>query len=90
MDGDGSSLGQVQTTLRKYNITSENLGSCSEVDVSNWIREGKAVVVLTNSYTGSGNGYIGHKLVAVGIDKAGTIYTKDPYYNNSTPFTRVG
>jgi len=92
MGGEGSSLGDARNSLIDHGFANKvgQVQSCSTDDVSNWIRQGQAVILLANSYTGSSGGTIGHILVAVGIDDAGVIYTKDPYYSNETPFGGSG
>ena len=89
MGGGGSSLGQAQQSLSKHGFTTGNLGGCSQKDIAGWICSGKAVILLANSYTGSGDNFIGHILVAVAVSN-GDIITKDPYYSNKTPFATKG
>ncbi|MFA7301737.1 MAG: hypothetical protein WC069_05480 [Candidatus Shapirobacteria bacterium] len=90
MTGDGSSLGQVKQSLAKHGIAnSGGVGACSQKDIANWICQGKAVVILSDSYTGGGGGTIGHILVVVAV-QGGKLITKDPYYSNSTPFVTEG
>lgn len=88
MNGDGSSLGQARDTLKKYGFNAGEVGKCSQQDIAGWIRQGKAVVFLSDSDTGNGS-TIGHILVAVAISN-GDIVVKDPYYSNSTPFATKG
>lgn len=89
MNGDGSSLGQAQSSLAKHGFTAGNLGGCTQKDIANWICEGKAVIILANSYTGNGGNYIGHILPVVAVS-GGKLITKDPYYSNTTPFITSG
>lgn len=89
MNFNGSSLGQADTTLKKHGYTTSGVQDCTQTDIANWIREGKAVVLLSHSDTGNGS-TIGHILVAVAIDSSGKIFTKDPYYSNNTPFSTKG
>ncbi len=92
MNGNGSSLGQAHDSLVKHGMGGAvgSVGGCSQQAIVGWLRQGRAVIFLADSYTGSGGGTIGHILVAEGVDSSGIIYTKDPYYSNRTPFVTSG
>ncbi len=90
MTGDGSSLSQARDALKMHGFNNtEYMGTCTQKDIASWICEGKAVIILANSYTGNGGNYIGHILPIVAV-KDGKLQSKDPYYSNQTPFVTEG